>query len=112
MEVKMKKTLLLMTLLATGLGTQSAHASDFFSSHGVLYDNSRVPAFMYVNDNVKPTKSGEATCKNYFIFYATGKCGIKDAMDDGGITKVNSVDKEFKNYALLYQKTTLKVYGE
>lgn len=109
--MKMKKSLVLLVLVLVGTGVK-AHASDFFKIQGVLYDNSRVPAFMYVNDNVKPAKSGEATCKNYFIFYATGKCGIKDAMDDGGITKVNSVDKEFKNYALLYQKTTLKVYGE
>ena len=107
----MKKTLALLVLVLASTGMK-AHAGDFFSSHGVLYDNSRVPAFMYVNDNVKPLKEGEATCKNYFIFYATGKCGIKDAMDDGNITKVNSVDKEFKNYALLYQKTTLRVYGE
>lgn len=108
----MKKTLIILFSAAAALTAQSALADDFFRPHGVFYDNSRIPAFMYVNDKVKPLKEGHATCTNYFIFYATGKCGLKDAMDNGGITKVNSVDKEFKNYAALYQKTTLKVYGE
>lgn len=108
----MRKTLFLLALLCMVLSNQTANASDLFRVKGIFYDNSRVPAFMYVNDNVKPQKEGNATCKSYFIFYTTGKCGIKDAMDDGNITKVNSVDKEFKNYGLLYQLTTIKVYGE
>ena len=108
----MKKTLFLLALLFIASTTQSVYASDLFKVHGLLYDNSKIPAFMYVNDNVKAVKEGNATCKSYLLIYTTGKCGIKDAMEDGNITKVNSIDKEFRNYALLYQKTTLKVYGE
>ena len=82
-----------------------------FKVNGVIYGDNTSPFSEYFNPSVKPAKMGEATCTSYFRIITLGACGINDAMENGKITRVNSIDKHSKNI-LLFHKATLRVYGE
>lgn len=106
----MKKIILMTAVLV--LGVNAAMADEFFGAPaGILYNDTVVPFSKYFDSSVQPLKKGEATCKNYFFLIAKGKCGINDAMNNGRITKIHSIDKQNKNI-LLYQKSKIVVYGE
>ncbi len=106
----MKKIYVLL-LAAAITGICSAHATDLFKVNGVIYGDNTSPFSEYFNPSVKPAKMGEATCTSYFRIITLGACGINDAMENGKITRVNSIDKHSKNI-LLFHKATLRVYGE
>ena len=64
-----------------------------------------------VNNDVKPSKVGEATASG-IICFSEGDCSIKAAMENGGIKKVHHVDYKTKNIlGIVFSQTTL-VYGE
>lgn len=106
----MKKFLVITTMLILA-GMCKAHAGDLFMPNAIIYENTTTPYSKYFDGSVKPVKRGEAQCKNFLAILSIGKCGINDAMADGDITKVNSIDKVTKNI-LFYQKVKVVVYGE
>lgn len=104
----MKKILLSLVVLGMGCG---AFADDLFAPHGVLYGDTVSPYSTYFDSSVAPRRTGEATCKSYFLLVAKGNCSIQNAMRDGDITKIQSIDRKNKNI-LFYQKSTIVVHGE
>ena len=87
-------------LVVLGLGCCAVFADDVFVSHGVFYGDTVTPFSTYFDSSVTPSKTGEATCKNYFFLVAKGQCGINNAMADGNITKIHSIDRKNKNILL------------
>ena len=105
----MKK--ILFSILVLGLGCSGAFANDLFTPYGAIFGETSTPYSTYFDSSVAPRKTGEATCKNYFYIVAKGNCSIQDAMRDGDITKIQSIDRKNKNI-LFYQKSTIVVHGE
>jgi TRL-like protein family len=75
----------------------------------IMTTRSPVPTF--VNNDVAPTKMGEATAQG-IILITQGDASIAAAMKDGGITKVNHIDTEELYVLGVYAKETIRVYGE
>ncbi len=105
----MKKILTLLGLLA--ITTATAQASDLFRANAIFYDNTTSPFSEYFDGSFKPTKTGEANCTSYFRLVTTGDCSIQKAMQDAGITRVNSIDRTDKSI-LLFHKVNILVHGE
>lgn len=65
------------------------------------------------NNDVQSLKTGSSCMKSFFGIVATGNASIKDAKDDGGITRVATVDYEVTNVFLgAYGKYCTVVTGE
>ena len=105
----MKK--ILFSLVVLGFGCSGAFANDLFTPYGAIFGETSTPYSTYFDSSVALRKTGEATCKNYFYIVAKGNCSIQDAMRDGDITKIQSIDRKNKNI-LFYQKSTIVVHGE
>jgi hypothetical protein len=101
----MKKILGLAALLVVmGLYTP-AKAEPVF---GFIYKDATESAG--VASEVAPSKVGEATCTSYFGIVGLGRCGVKEAMKNGGISSLAFYDTYTKNI-LGYKKVTTKAYG-
>lgn len=57
-------------------------------------------------------KKGEAVCSSVLGIVSTGDCSIAAAAKNGGLTKINHVDYQYKNYIGVYQEVKVIVYGE
>ena len=69
------------------------------------------PGLDFVDNSVRPLKSGKATATG-IIFFADGNASIKAAMEQGGITKVHHVDYETTNIFGIIASHTVIVWGE
>ncbi|WP_026223311.1 TRL-like family protein [Methylosarcina fibrata] len=58
------------------------------------------------------SKTGEATCKSYVAMFSTGDCSIDTAKRNGGITKVDHIDWQAKNFLGLVGTYKVIVHGE
>lgn len=65
----------------------------------------------YVDNSVKPLKTGTATAKG-IILYSDGDASIAAAMKNGGITKVHHIDTKSRNILGIVGEYTTIVYGE
>jgi hypothetical protein len=82
---------------------------------GALYQGTTMPSLdleVQSDANVKPSKTGEASCSSILGLIAIGDCGIQAAMKAGGISKVHSADVKYMNVLGLYAKQTLIISGE
>jgi hypothetical protein len=82
---------------------------------GVLYTGVTEPSIdleVQSDPNVKPSKTGEASCSNILGLIAIGDCGIQAAMKAGGLSKIHSVDVKYMNILGLYAKRTTIIAGE
>jgi len=81
---------------------------------GLYTSNTRPTVDLEVESSasVNPSKKGEATCTNILGLVATGDCSIKEAMKNGGITKIHHVDYSNTNILGLINKGTFVVWGE
>ena len=77
---------------------------------GIILDH-KSPASFNIDNSVKCAKCGKAQSKS-IVVYTTGDSSIKAAMDAGGITKVNHIDYEVKNFFNFYSEATTIVWGE
>ncbi len=77
---------------------------------GIILDH-KAPASFNIDNNVKCLKSGTATSKSIVVF-TTGDSSLKAAMAAGGISQVNHVDYEVKNFFNFYSEATTIVWGE
>jgi len=65
----------------------------------------------FVDNSVKPLKSGSATSSG-IICIADGDASIKAAMENGGIKKVHHIDYKTRNILGIIGSTTTTVWGE
>lgn len=80
-------------------------------SGGAIYNNYSAP--VDVRDNATNCdKRGEATMVNFLGWFGLGDAGVAAAKNNGGITKVGSVDVHFTSLIGLFGKTTTVVCGE
>ncbi len=82
---------------------------------GALYQGTTFPSLdleVQSDANVKPSKTGEASCSSILGLIAVGDCGVQAAMKAGGISKIHSADIKYTNILGLYAKQTLIVTGE
>jgi len=78
---------------------------------GVVFTDVKLPVGATANVG-KGTKTGEATCKTVLSIVATGDCSIEAAKQQGGITKVYSVDWSANNVLGIYGTYKVVVTGE
>ena len=78
---------------------------------GGIILNHKAPGAQNIDNTVGCTKCGKAMSKS-IVVYTTGDSSLKAAMDNGGITKVNHVDYEVKNFFNFYSEATTIVWGE
>mgnify|MGYP003595108452 FL=1 len=105
----MKKT----TLLA------AAFAAVVLSSGCCVMPNTAVMAPLdmgttsgeYYDASVKPLKTGKATVQGV-LFFTQGDASVRAAMANGGITKINRIERETKNILCIIATYTTIVYGE
>ena len=107
----MKKLLTLVTLAA--LTSCAAGGAGGWHARGFLYSDTKSPAWdLEVQSESTATRSvGKATCVSILGLIATGDCTVETAKKDGNITKVSSVQFDYKNILGVYAETTTKVYG-
>jgi len=80
---------------------------------GVVYSNVR-----FSNDNypiikpVKGSKRGEAFTTSILCCFNEGNSSVIQAAREGGISEIKTVEHEYINVLLLYQKYTTYVTGE
>jgi hypothetical protein len=60
-----------------------------------------------VTSSKKGTKEGRACGKNILGFYSHGDMSIEKARENGGITKITSVDKTVKNAVFISDVCTI-----
>ena len=82
------------------------------------YSNATFSTDDYVDNNYLPIRKGKAICYSIFSIYAHGNCSVSNAMEDGNITKVHSVEhhnievNRNNPSQLLYREYTTAVKGE
>ena len=103
----MKKALFLLCISAIGLSS-AAFAYEPFE--GSIWTSMKTPGAEAQNTRLG-SKTGRATCKNYFGVVKLGDCSLKTAMKNGHISKVNATDWE-KSWKVVYGTKTLVVYGD
>ncbi len=111
----MKKIMLGAALMAAVLMTGCAMVggpttTTAVGCGGIVLDH-KSPASFTVDNNVKCAKKGTAMSKS-IVLYTTGDSSIKAAMDNGGITKINHIDYEVKNFFNVYSEVTTIIWGE
>lgn len=95
--------------LASGCGTVSA---PFRPPIGVVTSIS-APLSTEFNPATQVAKlQGESSAISVLGLAALGDCSIKAAADNGRLSKVHYADYSFFSILGIYQKTTVRVYGE
>ena len=104
------KKLLAIALLACAFGfaAQSVKAEEPWGFG--LYSEYTTPADFTIAGAKKSAKVGEATCKSVF-FVKMGDCSITSAMANGKMATVSYADWDKFSVLGIYNKKTLKVYG-
>lgn len=103
----MKKLVVLVVLagLATGCGVIPAS--------GLLATTTKVPGWYYGDDNpTGASKTGQACLSNYLMLFATGDASIAQAMANGNIKNVSTIDHSVESYLFLYARYCTIVKGD
>ena len=81
---------------------------------GVLYSDLKHSGLgtLAINEQVKSTKEGKASCKGFLGLFAVGNCTIEEAKKNGQISKIGSVNYKTTSYLGIYTKYTTVVKGE
>lgn len=104
----MKKILVLFAVvLISGCATKAP----FSPPAAMLYSDYKAPLSTEFNNTDLGTKTGEAHSVNVLGLVSTGDVSIKTAAMNGRITKIKHVDYSHFNL-IIYQKTTVIVYGD
>lgn len=110
-ESFMKKFALLAVLVGSMMMSACAVIPQNMAIFSPVAVDAVAPNNMFVNNNVRPLKRGEAT-QTGIILFSSGDASIDAAMKNGGITKVHHVDYKTTTVLFLYTKQTTIVYGE
>ena len=103
------KKLMAMAALAVCASGCVMTRNDTISSALTL--NVKSPDTSFIDNSVKPAKSGVAKASG-IICFCEGDASLKAAMDNGGITKIHHVDREVRNILGIIAEYTTIVYGE
>ena len=80
---------------------------------GVVYTNVKFSDDNYpIINPVKGSKRGETSMTSVLCCFNEGNSSVIQAALDGSITKVQTVEHEYINVLLIYQKYTTHVTGE
>ena len=80
---------------------------------GLVYSNMRFTGDQSPTDNAQPgPRMGESSMSEVLWCVTTGNASISQAARNGGISKVKTVEHEYVNVLLVYQKYTTYVTGE
>ena len=102
----------LLLLLAVGLcaGAAGCYTAPVMPPSGWVYSQVRAP----LDTDLARTslgKSGEASTTCILGMVATGDCSVQAAAKSAGLTTVNHADYEYYNVLGVYQRFTVRVYG-
>jgi hypothetical protein len=100
--------MLSILVLATLCACSAPKSSDYRMT-GFINDTKE--SSMIAFDDGQNSKTGKACTKNYLGLYTTGDSSIGTASKNGGITKVNYVDKSIFSIAALYSEVCTIVKG-
>ncbi len=79
----------------------------------MVYSNMRFTGDQSPIDNAQPgPRRGESYMSEVLWCVTTGNASISQAARNGGISKVKTVEHEYMNVLLVYQKYTTYVTGE
>ena len=111
------KRLVVTTVLAALCVTMMTGCGAFiaFGGGGILYQDTRTPMgqVSYWGPSTSSTmKKGEATFTSILGILATGDASLKQAMENGGITKIHHIDQEVTNILGIIATYKIIVYGE
>jgi hypothetical protein len=111
------KRLVVTTVLAalcvtmmTGCGAMIA-----MGGGGALYQDTKAPMAQvsYFGPSTSSTaKKGEASYTSILGILVTGDASLKEAMDQGGITKIHHIDQHITNILGIIATYKVIVYGE
>jgi hypothetical protein len=109
-ELKMKKVLFFLSLLATAILLSSCMPVASHLQGGILTD---VKGPLMVSSNAgKPSKVGTATATTYLGLVAQGDASIETAAKNAGITRIHHVDYQAKSTLGIIATFTVTVYGD
>ncbi len=112
----MKRLLVAVVCAAVCVGVMTGCASLVaFGSGGLLYEDALFP-MRNINywgpATSSVVKQGEAKYTSILGIVATGDASLKEAMDQGGITKIHHIDQQVTNILGVIATYKIIVYGE
>lgn len=105
----MRKAALLLIIVGLALFVAGCASS---MPMGVLYTELQLPVAATGNSGGGDMKVGMSECTSILGMVAIGDASIKQAMDNGRITKIHHVDWQAKNILGIYGMYNCTVYGE
>ena len=102
----------LLLLLAVGLcvGMVGCYTAPVMPPSGWVYSEIQAPLDLNL-EKTSLGKSGEASTTCILGLVATGDCSVQAAANSAGLTTINHADYEYYNILGVYQKFTVRVYG-
>jgi hypothetical protein len=98
---------------AFALLVQGCLTAPFMPPMGTLVSSVQAPLDIdYHQTNVAAAKTGEASSISILGLVALGDCSTQAAAQQGGLRTVNTADYDYFNVLGIFQKTTVRVYGE
>ncbi|MEK7269789.1 MAG: TRL-like family protein [Planctomycetota bacterium] len=79
---------------------------------GLIFSNTAAPVDTNAQGMPVAKKTGYASTHCVLGLFAFGDASIQRAAEDGGLSKVYSVDHEFFNLLFIYQSFTIRAHGE
>ena len=105
----------LSLVIITGCASPRA---EFMPPLGAFYTNYKAPLLIDYNETPVEDKEGTASAQYFRVPYpnlrldfAWDGCSIKEACENGKITKVGTADYEFFSILGIYAKTTVHVHS-
>ena len=81
--------------------------------YGTIYAQTSFPGYYDgVSQDGPGSKTGQSEMTSYIGMIATGDASIQKACDNGGITKIKTVDHHYSNMLGIVQKWQTSVTGE
>ena len=102
---------LLLVLAVVCVGVVGCYSTPIMPPTGWVYSEFKAP----LDPNLEKTtlgKPGVALTTSILGMVALGDCSIEAAAKNGNLKTINYADYEYYNILGIYQKFTVKVYGE
>lgn len=103
--------LALLSVLVLG-ATGCAYSAPVIPPVGMLYSNYDAPLTTEYAGQDVTAKEGMASSMSILGLVAWGDCSVETAAKAGNLKQVNFADYNYYNVLGIYQKFTVKVYGE
>jgi len=103
--------LLAFLLVASSL-LGGCYIAPLMPPQGTIYTNISAPLDLDLTNTNLGSKEGEASTESILGIAAWGDASTKAAAANGGISKIDHADYEFFTVLGIYNKFTMKVYGD